>query len=94
MTKQTRSKIGEVVLISVFCILSVYITLVGTVFVGTPSVLSRSMNIAAQHLTLLRPCTKKKASVDGETAPSPCSSEERMRVVRMDESPERYETGS
>jgi hypothetical protein len=94
MTKQTRSKIGEMVLISVFCILSVYITLVGTVFLGTPSVLTRSMNIGAQHLTILRPCTKKKASVDGKPVPSPCSGEERMRVVRMDDSSGRHETRS
>jgi hypothetical protein len=94
MTKQTRSKIGEMVLISVFCILSVYITLVGTVFVGTPSVLSRSMNIVAQHLTILRPCTKKKAAVDGKPVPSPCSSEERIRLVQMDEPAAVDETGS
>ena len=94
MTKQTRSKIGEMVLISVFCILSVYITLVGTVFLGTPSVLTRSMNIVAQHLTILRACTKKKASVDGKPVSSSCSGEERMRVVRMDDSSGRHETRS
>ena len=57
MTKQTRSKIGEVVLVLVFCILSLYITLAGTVFVGTPSVLT-----VAQRLMVLRPCIKWKWS--------------------------------
>jgi hypothetical protein len=89
MTKQTRSKIGEVVLILVFCILSVYITLAGTVFVGTPSVLTQSMNIVAQRLRILRPCIKKNGAVDGELLPSPCSSEEMMRVVQMDRIAER-----
>jgi hypothetical protein len=87
MTKQTRSKIGEVVLVLVFCILSVYITLVGTVFVGTPSLLTQSMNIVAQRLMILRPCIKRNGAVDGKRVPSPCSSEEVMRVAQMDESP-------
>ena len=87
MTKQTRSKIGEVVLILVFCVLSVYITLVGTVFVGTPSMLTQSMKTVAQHLTVLRPCMKRNASVEVNLVPIPCSRDERMRVVQMDESP-------
>ena len=91
MTKQTRSKIGEVVLISVFCVLSVYITLVGTVFVGTPSMLTQSMKTVAQHLTVLRPCMRRNASVEGKLVPIPCSSEERIRVVQMDVSPPGHE---
>ena len=87
MTKQTRSKIGEVVLVLVFCILSLYITLAGTVFVGTPSVLT-----VAQRLMVLRPCIKRNGAVDGELVPSPCSSEEVMRVTQVVESPGGYET--
>jgi hypothetical protein len=87
MTRQTRSKIGEVLLVLVFCILSLYITLAGTVFVGTPSVLT-----VAQRLMILRPCIKRNGAVDGKLAPNPCSSEEVTQVTQMGESPGRYET--
>ena len=86
MTKQTRSKIGEVVLVLVFCILSLY-TLAGTVFVGTPSVLT-----VAQRLMILRPCIKRNGAVDGKLVPSPCSSEEVMQVTQVAESQGGYET--
>jgi hypothetical protein len=92
MTKQTISKIAEVVLVVAFCMVSIYITLVGTVFVGTPFMLTHhSINGVAQRLRILRPCIKNEA-VDRKLLPSPCSSEEMMRVVQMDESPRGYET--
>jgi len=87
MTKQTRSKIGDVVLVLVFCMLSLYITLAGTVFVGTPSVLT-----VAQRLMILRPCIKRNGAVDGKLVPSPCPSEEVMRVTRVAESQGGYGT--
>jgi hypothetical protein len=93
MTKQKISKIAEVVLVLAFCMVSIYITLVGTVFVGTPFMLThQSINGIAQRLRILRPCIKKNGAVDGKLLPSPCSSEEMMRVVQMDEPPRGYET--
>ena len=69
MTKQTLSKIAEVVLVLAFCMLSIYITLVGTVFVGTPLMLThQSINGVAQRLMILRPCIKKNGAVERKTA--------------------------
>ena len=90
MTKQTRSKIAEVVVILAFCIMSVYITLAGTVFVGTPPVLTQSVHVVAQRMMSWRPCIKKTGAVDEKLAPSPCSSDEVMRVIQMEHSPGRY----
>jgi hypothetical protein len=90
MTKQTRSKVAEVVLISVFCVLAVYITLVGTVFVGSPPRLAQSVHVVAQHLMSLRPRLKQNGPVDAKLVLRPSSSEWLMRVVQMDDSPERH----
>jgi hypothetical protein len=90
MTKQTRSKIAEVVVILAFCIMSVYITLAGTVFVGTPPVLTQSVLVVAQRMMSWRPCIKKTGAVDGKLALSPSSSDEVMRVIQMEHSPGRY----
>ena len=90
MTKQTRSKIAEVVLVLAFCILSVYITLAGTVFVGTPPVLTQSVHVVAQRMMSWRPCIKKTEAVEETLAPSPCSSDEVMRAIQMEHSPGRY----
>jgi hypothetical protein len=90
MTKQTRSKIAEVVLVLAFCIISVYITLAGTVFVGTPPVLIQSVHVVAQRMMSWRPCIKKTEAEDEKLAPSPCSSDDVMRVIQIEQSPGRY----
>jgi hypothetical protein len=90
MTKQTRSKIAEVVLVLAFCIISIYITLVGTVFVGIPPLLTQSAHLVAQRMMSWRPCIKKTEAVDEKLAPSPCSSDGVMRVIQMEHSPGRY----
>jgi hypothetical protein len=90
MTKQTRSKIAEVVLVSVFCILAVYITLLGTVFVGSPPPLSQSVHVVAQHLISWRPCIMRNGAGNGKLVLCPSSRERLMQVAEMDEAPGRH----
>jgi hypothetical protein len=64
MTKEKLAKMAEVVLLSLFCLAAVYITLASTVFMGTPPVITHSMNVVANRFMDLRTYVKKNAGVD------------------------------
>jgi hypothetical protein len=63
MTKQKLTKVAEVALLSLFCLLAVYITLVSTVLVGTSPVVTHSMNVAADRFVQLK-YLKRNAAMD------------------------------
>jgi hypothetical protein len=69
MTKQKLAKVAEAVLLSLFCLVAIYITLVSTVFIGTPPVVTHSMNVMADRFMDLRTYMKKNAGVDRKVIP-------------------------